>query len=72
MRAPKFLVAIVQSLLWQSGHVGVIVFGIALAALATVSATTSLSTAALLLAGAALLVRRTGESPAPLSGETSP
>ena len=55
--------ATVQSLLWQSGHLGVIVFGLTLAALAAVSPAASLSTAAALLATAALLVARTRDRP---------
>ena len=57
--------ATVQSLLWQAGHVGVIAIGLALALLAAASAALSLTTAAVLLLGAAVLVGRTSERAVP-------
>lgn len=51
--------ATVHSLLWQSAHVGTIIFGLSLAAIAAAASTAaSLAAAASLLVGAALLVVR--------------
>ncbi len=58
-RAARRARATVQSLLWQASHLGVVVFGISLAAIAAVSPAAALTAGAGLLAVAALVVGRT-------------